>query len=208
MKASETLGGYMYHIKNDKRSLQSSEWIYDALKHLMNEKKFSEINVTEVVTRAKLGRSTFYRNFDTLEDVLHYKADESYASCGKHLIKTIFEQARAAEGNKSAQRLFFLPFFRYWYYNFEIIELLIRAKREDILKHAFVKMVDDLRGEYPDVDIAHYDYFIEMRAAVSIALLSQWVKTNRQETPEKLYEIFQHQMEIDKYLLKMAEQYS
>lgn len=86
--------------------------------------------------------------------------------------------------------------------------MLISAKKEDILKHAFVKMVDDLRGEYPDVDIAYYDYFIEMRAAVSIAILSQWVKTNRQESPEKLYEIFQHQMEIDKYLINMAEHYS
>lgn len=198
----------MYHIKNDKRSIQSSEWLYEALKQLMREKTFSQINVTEVVTKAKLGRSTFYRNFDTLEDVLHYKADEAYALCGQHLIKTIFEMARSSDENKSAQRLFFLPFFKYWYYNFEIIELLISAKREDILKHAFVKMVDDLRGEYPEIDIAHYDYFIEMRAAVSIALLSQWVKTNRQESPENLYDIFQHQMEIDKYLLKMAEQYN
>lgn len=197
----------MYHIKNDKRSLQSSEWLYEALKQLLNEKSFSEIKVTEVVSKAKIGRSTFYRNFDTLEDVLHYKADEAYAACGQHLIKILFEQVRSTEENKSAQR-FFLPFFRYWYYNFEIIELLISAKREDILKHAFVKMVDDLRGEYPEVDIAYYDYFIEMRAAISIAILSQWVKTNRQESPEKLYEIFQHQMEIDKYLIKMAEQYS
>ncbi|GAB6108239.1 hypothetical protein [Fusibacter bizertensis] len=197
----------MYHIKNDKRSLQSSEWLYEALKQLLSEKDFSEIKVTEVVSKAKIGRSTFYRNFDTLEDVLHYKADESYAACGKHLIKIIFEQARSNENKKSAQ-LFFLPFFRYWYYNFEIIDLLISAKKEDILKHAFVKMVDDLRGEYPDVDIAYYDYFIEMRAAVSIAILSQWVKTNRQESPEKLYEIFQHQMEIDKYLINMAEHYS
>ena len=167
----------------------------------------SEIKVTEVVNTANVGRSTFYRNFDTLEDVLHYKADESYANCGKYLIKIIFEQARSNKNDKSAQ-LFFIPFFRYWHYNFEIVELLITAKREDILKHAFVKMVDDLRGEYPEVDIAHYDYFIEMRAAITIAILSQWVKTNRQESPEKLYEIFQQQMEIDKYLVKMAEYYS
>jgi hypothetical protein len=65
-------------------------------------------------------------------------------------------------------------------------------------------MVDDLRSQYPEVTIEHYEYFLEMRAATSIALLTQWVKSKRKETPEGLYTIFHKQTDIDQYLFDMA----
>ena len=187
----------MYHISNDKRAFQSSDWIYEALKRQMEGKKYSEIKITDVVNDAKLGRSTFYRLFDTLDDVLHYKCDQAYANCALSM-KRLFLDPQ----NTHLSTNFFLPFFRYWYYNFEIVELLISAKREDILKQSFRKMVDDLRLEYPEVEIEHYNYFIEIRAAVSIAILSEWVKTNRQLSPETLFEIFNTQMSLDQVLLE------
>lgn len=190
----------MYHIKNDKRSIQSSEFIYEALKQLMSDKKFSDITVTELVNQAKIGRSTFYRNFDSIEDVLSYKSDQSYGECGEYLLRVLSSYAH----NESPQRSFFLPFFRYWYSHFEVIELLIHIGREDILKRSFIKMVDDLRSQYPEVTIEHYEYFLEMRAATSIALLTQWVKSKRKETPEGLYTIFHKQTDIDQYLFDMA----
>ena len=187
----------MYHISNDKRAHQSSEMVYEALKHLMAKSPFSEINVTDLVHEAKIGRSTFYRLFDAIEDVLHYKADEAYALCAQNMKRILLDK-----NNSGLSRSFFLPFFRYWYYNFEIIELLIRAKKEDILKQSFKKMVDDLRSEYPEVEVKNYNYFIEIRAAVSIAILSEWVKTNRQLSPEELFEIFKMQLTVDEVLLK------
>ena len=187
----------MYHISNDKRAYQSSEMIYEALKHLMAKAPFSDINVTDLVHEAKIGRSTFYRLFDAIEDVLHYKADEAYALCAHNMKRILLDK-----NNSALSRSFFLPFFRYWYYNFEIIELLIHAKKEDILKQSFKKMVDDLCLEYPEVEVKHYNYFIEIRAAVSIAILSEWVKTNRQLSPEELFEIFKMQLTVDEVLLK------
>lgn len=187
----------MYHISNDKRAHQSSDMVYEALKHLMSIKPFTEINVTDLVQEAKIGRSTFYRLFDAIEDVLHYKSDEAYTDCAVNMKRIIL-----GSNSKLLSNTFFLPFFRYWYYNFEIIELLIRAKKEDILKQSFRKMVDDLRSEYPEVEINHYNYFIEIRAAVSIAILSEWVKTNRQLSPEELLEIFKMQLFIDEVILQ------
>ena len=49
--------------KRDKRSIQSSEWIYDALKELMYVKDYSKITVTDIVNKANIGRTTFYRYF-------------------------------------------------------------------------------------------------------------------------------------------------
>ena len=82
----------MYHISNDKRAYQSSEMIYEALKHLMAKALFSDINVTDLVQEAKIGRSTFYRLFDAIEDVLHYKADEAYALCAQNMKRILLDK--------------------------------------------------------------------------------------------------------------------
>lgn len=66
----------MYHISDDKRSYESSEMIYDALVTLMNEKEYSKIKINELCERAKLGRVTFYRHYDTIDDVLRKKLDD------------------------------------------------------------------------------------------------------------------------------------
>ncbi len=189
----------MYHISNDKRSQQSAQWLYEALKALMTERPYTEIKITDVVKRAQIGRTTFYRCFETLDDVLRYKCDEAYSGCADHLKLSLLNDRLS-----NIAHAFFLPFFKYWYTHFEIVELLIRANRDDILKQSFLKMVDDLRDEYPHVPIEHYNYFIEIRAAVSIAILSEWVKTHRQLSPEALFDIFKMHMAMDQYLLSLV----
>ena len=52
-------------------SIQSKEWIMKALLELLLEKAYNEITITEIALRAQLARRTFYRNFDTKDDVLN-----------------------------------------------------------------------------------------------------------------------------------------
>lgn len=66
----------MYHIKNDKRSITSAHMIYDGLKRLLDIKTWNEISITELAEFSGVGRTTFYRIFDTKEDVILYKIDE------------------------------------------------------------------------------------------------------------------------------------
>lgn len=66
----------MYHISDDKCSYESSAMIYDALVTLMDEKEYSKIKINELCERAKLGRVTFYRHYDTIDDVLRKKLDD------------------------------------------------------------------------------------------------------------------------------------
>ena len=42
----------MYHIKKDKRSIESSNMIYEGLKTLMINKNFEDIKITEIVKEA------------------------------------------------------------------------------------------------------------------------------------------------------------
>jgi len=51
-------------------SRRSRQWITKALLELMMEKPFNKITITEIADKADVVRRTFYRNFDSKEDIL------------------------------------------------------------------------------------------------------------------------------------------
>lgn len=96
----------MYHKKNDRRSIQSSDWIYEALKVLMLDKEYSKITITDIVNKANIGRTTFYRNFDTIDDVLKMKCDEKFNEFRKFCIDYY-------KLNSISDKSFLTPFLNY-----------------------------------------------------------------------------------------------
>lgn len=52
-------------------TLQSKEWIIESLLKLLSEKPYSKITITEITSVAQLARRTFYRNFNSKEDILY-----------------------------------------------------------------------------------------------------------------------------------------
>ena len=65
----------MSNINKRSLSLQSKKWFAEALKCLMQNKKYSEITIMELSKKAGLDRKTFYRNFETKEDVIRFYLD-------------------------------------------------------------------------------------------------------------------------------------
>lgn len=63
----------MHHVKTDQRSKDSASAIANALFALVTLKPWQDIGISEVVSLAQVGRATFYRNFETLDDVLTYQ---------------------------------------------------------------------------------------------------------------------------------------
>lgn len=184
----------MYHIKKDKRSIQSSSWIYDALAELMKEKKYAEITVTEIVEKAKLGRATFYRNFDSLDDVLRLKCDETFNELYEYLVEYYRTNSIL---NTGINTVFIKPFLRYWYVNSLIIELLIKANRFDIINESFTNMfklfLPHLNKSH-DIIWKHMDYFVAIRSGVAINVLIQWIKNDKNIAPDDLADLIVNQM--------------
>jgi AcrR family transcriptional regulator len=56
--------------KSDRRSRRSRRLIVDALLALLREKRYDRITVQEITDRADVGRTTFYAQFRSKEDVL------------------------------------------------------------------------------------------------------------------------------------------
>ena len=56
---------------NNPSAIRSKKQITDALLKLMEKYPYNEISVKQIVLEADLVRKTFYRNFDTKDDVLY-----------------------------------------------------------------------------------------------------------------------------------------
>lgn len=181
----------MYHIKKDKRSIESSNMIYNGLKSLMNQKNFEDIKVTEIVREAQIGRATFYRAFDAPIDVLRYVSDQTFRGLLEHLL--------TYHNDTPVQRSsdFLMTFLHYFNDHSEIVELLISAGRLDVLSDSFTILFENMYSSYAKITESpevSWKYFIAIRSGITINILVQWIKDGKQIPPKKLGEIIYKQL--------------
>ncbi|MBW4079794.1 TetR/AcrR family transcriptional regulator [Paenibacillus sp. S150] len=177
----------MYHISNDKRSFQSSEWIFEALGDLIIQKNYEEISITDIVNRANIGRSTFYRNFDHKEDVLRFKCDQKCMELKEFLFD--YQNKNAVPPGPASTK----PFFTYWSANSVVIELLIKVNRIDILNDSYAdilkKYYDDNAYVLDEIPVKYVEYILAANVGSSIGVLVQWIKNGKRDSPDDLAEI-------------------
>ncbi len=63
-------------MKQDKRSQRTRAWLLETLLELLEQKEYSEISVTELTEKADIARQTFYRNYESMDDILLSEMDE------------------------------------------------------------------------------------------------------------------------------------
>lgn len=142
-----------------------------------------------------MGRSTFYRNFDQLEDILLWKCDETFEELSQFIFQIVSDRENQSNHSKFP---FLYPFFSYWYKNSEIIELLIAANRIDMIFTAFERALDKfMQRIVPNMmnQSPHYEYFLAFRAGAIIRILLTWIKNNKDLSPAELCEFIEAQSE-------------
>ncbi|MDF2722769.1 MAG: TetR/AcrR family transcriptional regulator [Paenibacillus sp.] len=178
----------MYHISNDKRSKESSAWIFDALERLMQTTAYKDIRITDICKEAKIGRVTFYRHYDTIDDILRKGCDEKFAG----LARFLFEYKK-----QHPDTAFFLkPFLQYWYMHPAILILLFKADRANILSECLEKMMGHIQ---PAIKLVHpaneySNYFFALRSAIPLAILAEWVKHGLNIAPDELSDMLFNQL--------------
>jgi hypothetical protein len=182
----------MYHINEDQRSIHSKNMLYRALADKLREKDLSSITIKEVVSDAQMGRSTFYRNFHSLESVLLWKCDAAFDELYHYILRS-FSPALVA-----SKFPFALPFFRYWQADSEIIELLIQVNRVDIIissfDNALKKLIKTFNPGMMDQS-PHFEYFLAFRSGAMIRILFQWLNRSKDLSPEELCQLIEAQAE-------------
>ena len=125
------------------------------------------IFLTNLIEAAQVGRATFYRNFDEIEDILRLKSDQAFDDMIQHIIAYVQEQSRM---------MLLKPVLRYFDSHSEIIELLVKANRLDIATASFRRAVAPFKARtvpYLQIDEAYIDYNIAVRIGIVMSIVVQ-----------------------------------
>lgn len=176
----------MVHIPNDKRSRQSAELIYNGLVDCIKKKPFDQITVSDVQRASGVARSTIYRSFDNLSDILYWRCDACFH-------EALFGYKPAPRFSETALAKFY---FQYWMTHSGILELLMKINRFDVIFACHMKNADAMAAQYgalPEVPAEHGNYFISARTGFTIGILAAWLNGGRKESPEEIVGIIEEQ---------------
>jgi AcrR family transcriptional regulator len=157
--------------------------LYDGLVELIQSTPLNKITVKELVETSNVGRRTFYRHFDEIEDIMRWRSDQVFDDMIQHMLAYIEKH-----GNESRTMLL-RPILRYFNQHSEIIELLIQADRLDIMMASFHRAVAPFKASAMtlfEVDKAFIDYDVTIRIGIVINILVRWIETGKQHPPDEL----------------------
>lgn len=128
------------------QSERSKQWIEEALLQLMKQKHFGNITITDITAKAGVSRLTFYRNFESKEEVLQRYFD------------TIFQDyLQAIQGDTTCTLENALcKCFEYWHAHKKESRLLVRDDLAAILYKPYGQYLDQvLENVYVPRSLSH-----------------------------------------------------
>lgn len=179
----------MFHVHQDRRTQRSATKIAKSLSELIKQKDFQEITIADVQRSTGIARTTFYRSFDNLIDVLEWECDYHF----NHL----FLQYRGLQQFPTERRIL-ADYLDYWSQHNEILTVLVKIKRVDIIQTCQQKYAEEMVKEYGPVDkysSIPLNYFLAVRMNFVLSIVLTWVASGKQETVEQLQTIAEKQIQ-------------
>lgn len=176
----------MYHIKNDKRAQKSAELIYDGLSDLIEKKSYDMITITDIQKASGVGRATFYRSFDNINDVLYWQ-------CALHYLEVMTGYLREKEKHEGPEDpyAFLTFFFSYWMHdeNSRILEQLIKIGHYDIIYRCHFDSTLIIRNAVPSKNAMtekYYTYYMSGLIGAFVGFLITWIENKKQLSTDEL----------------------
>ncbi|WP_239773004.1 helix-turn-helix domain-containing protein [Mammaliicoccus sp. I-M36] len=181
----------MKYDTNNPVAIKSQQWILEALLELMHVKEFKKITIKEITQKADVNRSTFYRNFDTREDVLNQYIED--------LALIYVEQLQKIEDismRKVADVFFGLCI--------DHLDFFITLKKNDLSNFVlqgfntqlpFVQEILSSKWPYK-IDDEYLEFALAFNAGGMWNMFNQWIEGDMTQTYTDLVEAFK---EISKF---------
>ena len=171
----------MGKVLDDTRSIKSKENIYNALLMSSLEQGAERITITYILKKAEISRSTFYRHFSSLDDVIQFKLQET--------VEQLFEFFKIkGKPHKSDKYLLLYPTLVFFRNRIDLLRLLINLKETDTLKQVLYSNLKQVNKELlkaeKKVDVE--DFYLENCSSSIVTLLVLWTKTGMSQSPEEL----------------------
>lgn len=145
------------------------------------------MTVTDVQRASGVARTTIYRCFDNLSDILYWRCD----LCFREALQPVKPHTQLNEWD------LIRGYLSYWTAHSDILKLLVDIDRQDVIYACHMKnakALEQSQGRLPGMDEPTARYFLALRTGVTISLLQAWMTGGRKETAEELVRILQRQV--------------
>ncbi|CAI6086038.1 TetR/AcrR family transcriptional regulator [Cohnella sp. JJ-181] len=155
----------------------TKEWIALALLELLQTKRLPKLTVSEVVKKAGVSRMAFYRNYDSLEQVLKAYYEPKFAEI---FDRTYFQSSHEQKITDLTN------FFNALSKDFL---MAIEGNYTELLYQIFKSHITQLYDEiipFPDWTGAKRTYWIDFMSAGVFEVWVMWIKNGQKETVEEI----------------------
>jgi AcrR family transcriptional regulator len=192
-------------MTTDKRAMRTQAWLFESLLDLLKVKNYKDISVTELTEKADIARPTFYRNYNSIDDILIKKMDEVFDEYILMVKNVIRMNPDDTDGNvNEIVRLIFIV----WGDNASLFNALLQAELTHKAVERFTEYVNSLQSqvipEFQNSTITQR-YLSQFFAAGTFQFLRIWMEEGRVLTVDEVTEVFDPMM---KFLLKTTREYS
>lgn len=183
-------GGIMYHIGQDTRQKKTADLLVDTMRRLLCGGSGKPVSAAELCRESGVSRSTFYRHFDSTDDVLRYLCDSDFDA-----LLTDCIQHRKENGALSPIPDYVAMFHR----EDDIIVAMVRSGKVGILTEAHRQALRKYAAQlFPSMDPAseEFAFFVDMRTACITGALQAWVETGRKAKAEDIQRYTEEQLKF------------
>ena len=170
----------MYHIKSDRRSCHTAEEISQGLLECLKDQPLNSITITDIHRRTGISRATFYRLFDTVEDVLDWLCAQPPRE--EEQLLPVMEQGSPAK--------VFTRMLELGLENHDLLKALVDNGRYDLVyryaEQRFRLMNSLYPQSLPQLEETEYDYTVSAMAMNMVSTLVTWVRRGRVDPPEEV----------------------
>lgn len=170
----------MYHIKSDRRSQASAAEIVRGLQECLKSTPLKSITVSDIHRVTGISRATFYRLFDTPEDVLLYQLDQTTEAT-----RDIYLNQPELSSAQLLEKMMELGL-----QNHDFLRALVVNGRHDLLfaytEKNFRKMDEQKRIFPENMTKEERDYVIAHMSMSMVANLITWARNGQRETVQDI----------------------
>ena len=184
----------MYHIPNDKRAYRSAERLCDALLQCLKKKDLKAISISDLHHVCYVSRATFYRLFDSVDDVVIYQCDRLFDGLAEEL---------SGKPELTLKDLSILM-IRRWLAVPELMDAIVKHHLIGALIQAHERndsiLYTALGARLPK-DPAARDYLMCTLSGLLPIMVEAWQRGGRKDSPEEIYEHMKQSVDLIHQLL-------
>lgn len=163
------------NMNNEQKNTYVKRQITLALLELLKEKPITDISVSELTQKAQIGRVSFYRNYQTKEDILKEESDRLIKEWGK-----LYET-----NPESSPETLFPSLFEFYREHKEFYTILYQTGMTSIMQETILNTIQ-ITAEMANIEAYRKSFW----AYGIYGWMIEWMKRGMQESGDELNQLF------------------